>query len=191
MQNTRHIAVLYGSLCQRSCKRKIAALLEELAPPGLRLEVVEISRLSPYTGEQDRNPPAEWRVFRRQIRASDGLLFLAPENSRTVSGCLRNALNIAAHDGGCNAWEGKPGAIVNVPANGLPFLRFPPSRGATRRLRQALSTLDVPVMQPPPARDADVDALFDAAGKPANPANRKFLTDFMQAFGDWIRLCRH
>src|SRR5690606_41514337 len=115
MQNTRHIAVLYGSLCQRSCKRKIAALLEELAPRGLRLEVVDISRLSPYTAERDGDPPAEWRVFRRQIHASDGLLFLAPENSRAVSGCLRNALDVAAPHGGCNAWEGKPGAIVNLP----------------------------------------------------------------------------
>lgn len=191
MQKIRHIAVLSGSLRKRSCNRNIAELLDELAPPLLRLEVVEIARLAPFAGMRDARPPKEWRVFQRQIRAADGILFLAPENSRTVPGALRNALDIAARADDCNAWEGKPGAIVNVPVSTIPFSRLPLRYGTSRRLRQALSMLNVPVMQPPRTLISDTDDLFDTVGKPANPVTRKFLENFMSAFENWIRTCRH
>ncbi|HEX7046517.1 MAG TPA: NAD(P)H-dependent oxidoreductase [Gammaproteobacteria bacterium] len=190
MHKICHIAVVSASLRKRSCNRKIAQVLGELAPPLLRLEIVEISRLSPYTLERDLKPPAEWRVFRRQISAADGLLFLAPENSRAVPGALANALNIAAHSEDRNAWEGKPCAIVNVPMIAPPFSRFPPRRSRTRRLRQALSILNVPVMQTPRIIN-DSDDLFDVTGKPVNPATQNFLSNFMSAFENWIRNFRH
>lgn len=198
LQKVRHIAVLSGSLCNRSCNRRIAGLLGELAPPHLRLEVVEIARLPPYATARDGKPPAEWRVFSRQIRAADGLLFLASENSRIVPAALKNALDIAARIENCNAWEGKPGAIVNVPANapanvpvGARFARMPRRYEATRRLRHALAMLDVAVMLPPAALATNTDELFDTAGKPANPGTRKFLAAFMSAFENWIHTCRH
>lgn len=191
MHKTCHIAVVFASLRKRSCNRKIAQVLGELAPPLLRLEIVEISRLSPYTPERDDKPPAEWRVFCRQIGAADGVLFLAPENSRAVPGALANALNIAAHAEKCNAWEGKPCAIVNVPMIAPPFSRFPPSRSRTRRLRQALGVLNVPVMQTPRMFINDSDDLFDVTGKPVNPATQNFLSNFMGAFENWIQNFRH
>lgn len=193
MQKVRHIAVLAGTLCRRSCHRNVVRALGELAPPLLRLEVVEISRLSPYTKELDVTPPAEWRAFRRQILAADGLLFLAPENARAVPVALKNALNIAAHPEDRNAWEGKPGAIVNIPAN-VParvFPRFLAPGDRTRRLRQALALLNVPVMQPLAAFPGDTDTLFDAAGKPANAATRRLLASFMDTFEQWVHTYRH
>lgn len=180
MYNARHVAVLVGSLRKGSCNRKLAHVLAELAPRTLRLEVVEISRLSLYDARLDNNPPAEWRVFRHQIRAADGVLFLAPDYSRGIPGVLKNALDIAAHPSGHNAWEGKPGGVVCVSTAGTSLA------GASRRLNQALLVLDMPVMQRPEPRVEDYGGLFDPSGRLLHAATRRCLSGFINEFDNWV-----
>ena len=58
MSTPKDIAVLVGSLRKDSFNRKIAHVLSELAPPMLKLEIVEIGQLPLYNQDEDANPPA-------------------------------------------------------------------------------------------------------------------------------------
>jgi len=180
MSGTRNVAVLLGSLQKRSCNRRIADELAEIAPRTLRLEIVDISRLSLYTQNLDAAPPLEWVLFRQQILAADGLLFMTTENSRTVPGILKNALEIGARPCNRNAWAGKPCGIVSISPDGI-------ARGRTdRHLRRALLLQDVPVMEQPDARIRHGTLLFDSTGRLVNVEIRCFLQQFVAAFQNWV-----
>lgn len=184
MLNTAsHVAVLVGSLRGGSYNRKVVRALMELAPRSLRLEIVEIARLSLYDEKRDaaRVPP-DWRLFRQQIHAADALLFLAPECRRTVPAVLRNALEIASRPPGDSAWEGKPGGVICISPTGAG------NAGADPRLRQALAFLNIPLMQPPYACSRGTGRLLDASGRPENPGARLFLQNFIGAFDSWVHV---
>ena len=145
MNSAATVAVLVGSLRKESFNRKVAnALIASNATP-LKFEFVEIGGLPLYNQDlEDENPPAPWVAFRRQMSgAGDAVLFLTPEYNRSVSGCLKNAIDVGSRPYGKSAWEGKPGAIISVSPG--PLGAF----GANHHLRQSLVFLNVPVMQQP------------------------------------------
>ena len=182
MAATRNVAVLIGSLRKDSINRKVANALKELAPPSLKLEIVEIGQLQLYNQDLDANPPAEWTAFRDRIRPMDALLFVTPEYNRSVPGVLKNAIDVGSRPYGKSVWNGKPGAVVTAVGGAIGGF------GANHHLRQSMVFLNVPMMQQPEAYVGGADKLFDAAGKLTVDATRDFLTKFMQAFEAWINL---
>lgn len=178
---TRHIAVLLDTLQKHSFNRRLAHELVELAPRKLRLEIVDISRLSLYEPDAVASPPPAWKLFREQIKAADGLLFVTKENSRAISGVLRNALDIGSHPDRKNAWAGKPGGIMSVSTEGI-------ARGAgNRQLRQALVSRNVPVMEPPDRYVTNGRLLFDPLGRLMSNEIHRFLQEYVDAFHGWVR----
>ena len=114
MKNTHNVAVIVGSLRKGSFNRQVAHALAELAPAGLKLEIVEIGQLPLYNQDSDDNPPAVFTEFRNRIKAADALLFVTPEYNRSIPGALKNALDVASRPYGHSAWDGKPGAVVSA-----------------------------------------------------------------------------
>lgn len=180
MDKTRNVAVIVGSLRKDSLNRKVANALAELAPPGLKLSILEIGHLSIYNQDSDENPPAAWTEFRNQIIAADAVLFVSPEHNRSVPAALKNAIDIGSRPYGKNAWNGKPGAVVTASPGGIGGF------GSNHHLRQSLVFLNVPAMAQPEAYIGGADKLFDAQGKLSNDGTRKFLESFMQAYASWI-----
>lgn len=180
MGATRDVAVFVGSLRKDSINRKVAKALAELAPPELKLEVVEIGGLPLYNQDRDVNPPAEWLALRARIRAADAVLFVTPEHNRSVPAALKNALDAGSRPYGQNAWNGKPAAVVTASPGA------PGGFGANHHLRQSLTFLNMPAMQQPEAYIGGADKLFDATGKLINDATRAFFRDFMAAFARWV-----
>lgn len=178
---TRHIAVLLDTLQKRSFNRRLANELAELAPRKLRLEIVDISRLSLYKPDAIASPPPAWKLFREQIRAADGLLFVTKENNRTVPGVLRNALDIGSHPDQRNAWAGKPGGIMSVSTEGIARI------AGNRELRHALACRNVPVMESPDMSVTDGRMLFDPAGRFMSNETYRFLQQYVDAFHGWVR----
>jgi chromate reductase len=178
--NTRNIAVLVGSLRRESFNRKVAHALLEQAPAGMKLEIVEIGDLALYNEDLDQKPPQSWVKFRERITPADGVLFVTPEYNRSVSGCLKNAIDVGSRPQGKSVWAGKPGAVVSVTPYGLGAF------GANHHLRQAMVFLNVPMMQQPEAYLSNIADVFDAQGKLADEKTRAFLGKFMQAFADWV-----
>lgn len=182
MKNTHNVAVIVGSLRKGSFNRMVAHALIELAPAELKLEIVEIGHLSLYNQDTDDNPPAEFTEFRNRIKSFDALLFVTPEYNRSVPGVLKNALDIASRPYGKNAWDKKPGAVVSASIGALGGF------GANHHLRQSLAYLNVPTMAQPEAYIGPAGELFDANGKLTDDGTRKFLTKFIQAYAQWVKV---
>jgi chromate reductase len=180
MATIHDVAVLVGSLRKDSINRKVANALSDVAPPSLKLRIVEIGHLPIYNQDGDSNPPEAWVTLRQDIKAANAVLFVTPEHNRSVPAALKNALDIASRPYGKNVWSGKPGAVVSASPGAIGGF------GANHHLRQSLVFLNVPVMQQPEAYLGGADKLFDANGKIANDGTRQFLTKFTEAFADWI-----
>jgi len=114
MEDVRNVAVIVGSLRKDSINRKLANALIEVAPPSLKLQIVEIGELTLYNQDNDENPPAAWTAFRDRIRTADAVLFVTPEYNRSVPGVLKNAIDWASRPYGDSAWNGKPAAIMGA-----------------------------------------------------------------------------
>ena len=178
----RKVAVLVGSLRKESFTRKVANALAALAPPSLKLQIVEIAPVSNYNQDLENTPPADWTAFRDQIRAADAVLFATPEYNRSVPGVLKNAIDVASRPYGKSAWNGKPGAVVSVSPGHISGF------GANHHLRQSLVFLNVPTMQQPEAYIGGADKLFDQNGNLTNDSTRQFLQNFMTSFAAWVEL---
>jgi chromate reductase, NAD(P)H dehydrogenase (quinone) len=182
MARVRNVSVIIGSLRKESLNRKIATALAEIAPPQLRLGVVEIGELPLYNQDFDANPPKTWIDFRKQIGASDAVLFVTPEYNRSVPAPLKNAIDVGSRPYGQNVWDGKPGAIISATPSALGGF------GANHHLRQSLVFLNVPMLQQPEAYISNVDKLLDADGKVISESTITFLLLFMLAFENWITI---
>jgi len=174
------IAVIVGSLRKESFNLKTAKALKALAPESLSLELLNIAELPMFNEDLEATPPNEWTVFREQIIAADGLLFLTPEYNRSVPGVLKNAIDVGSRPYGKNSWDGKPAAVVSVSIGNICGF------GANHHLRQSLVFVNVPAMAQPEAYIGGASALFDDSGNLTNDSTKKFLTDFMAAFEKWV-----
>src|SRR5688572_28067640 len=79
MSTVRDVAVLVGSLRRGSFNRIVAHTLAKLAPPTVKLEIVEIGNLPLYNQDDDDSPPAPSVEFKKRIQAADAVLFVTPE----------------------------------------------------------------------------------------------------------------
>jgi len=95
MSQVHSIAVIVGSLRKDSLNRKVARALAELAPPSLKLSIVEIGDLPLYNEDIDLDsPPASYTAFRQALQGADGFLFVTPEYNRSLPGALKNASDV-------------------------------------------------------------------------------------------------
>jgi chromate reductase len=110
------IGVLIGSLRKESYSKKIGLYVTGLLPEDFTTQWIDLGGLPLYNQDydDDGNPPREWQVFRQEIKALDGFLFVTPEYNRSITPVLKNALDVASRPFGQNAWDGKPGAIISV-----------------------------------------------------------------------------
>ncbi len=176
----KKIAVLVGSLRKESFNRKVAKKIIELAPESLSLEIVEIGDLVHYNEDLDTDtPPQPWADFREKIKSVDGVLFVTPEYNRTLSGVLKNALDVGSRPYGKNVWSGKPGAVVSVTMSALGAF------GANHTLRQSMVFLNVPMMQQPEAYIGNAQKLFTDSGDLVEET-KTFLQKFINAYADWV-----
>src|ERR1700693_246641 len=143
MSTTHNVAVIVGSLRKESFNRKMAKAMIGLAPPSLKLEIVEIGQVPHYNQDFDGDPPQEAKDFKGRIQQADAVLFVTPEYNRSVPGVLKNAIDVASRPYGKSAWSGKPGAILSLSPGALGAF------GANHHLRQSLVFLNVPAMPQP------------------------------------------
>ena len=177
---TIDVAVIVGSLRKDSLNRKMAKALAALAPPALKLEIVEIGQLPLYDQDSDATPPQSYVDFRARIARADAVLFVTPEYNRSMPGALKNALDVGSRPYGKSAWSGKPGAVISVSPGAIGGF------GANHHLRQVLTFLNVPAMAQPEAYVGGAGDLFDAQGAITKDATKQFMTSFMAAFETWI-----
>ncbi|MBD9483687.1 NAD(P)H-dependent oxidoreductase [Pseudomonas sp. PDM14] len=180
MSKVYNVAVLVGSLRKASINRKLAEALAQLAPPSLKLQIVEIGDLPLYNEDIDAgSPPAAYSAFRDQLKAADAVLFVTPEYNRSVPGALKNAIDVGSRPYGQSAFGSKPGAVLSASPGAIGGF------GANHHLRQSLVFLDIPVLQQPEAYLGGAGNFFDDGGK-LNDGIKGFLQKFIDAYAAWV-----
>ncbi|GAA1936189.1 hypothetical protein GCM10009775_30110 [Microbacterium aoyamense] len=177
------VGIIVGSLRTESISRRIAHALAERAPGSMEFAWIEIGDLPLYSEDFDDDPPAQWTRFRDEVRSCDGLLFVTPEYNRSIPGALKNATDIGSRpDEDANVFDGKPAAIVSVSpyANG--------GMAANHALRQNFVYINLRTMAQPEAYIGMAEDVVDEEGRAGSDESDRLLTEFMQAFAEWIAL---
>jgi len=177
----RTVAVLVGSLRKDSNTRKLANALVAAAPSMLKFDFVEIGNLPMYNQDLDTDsPPAEWTAFRQKVKAADAVLFATPEFNRSMSGAMKNAVDVASRPWGKNVFEKKPGVIVSCSLGGGGGM------AGAHSLRTSLAALNVSLLPAPEVYIHVTDATFGADGKLADERAKPFFGKVMESFAAWV-----
>lgn len=173
------VAVLVGSLRERSLSLKMAKSLISIAPEVLDLKITDIA-LPMYNEDLETDSlPKEWRQFRKKIKQANGVLFITPEYNRSVPAVLKNAVDVGSAPDDKNVFDRKPAAIISLSPGKMGAF------GANHHLRQSLVFLNMPTMQQPEAYISGSESLFDIDGSIINDS---YLIKFLNAFAHWIKL---
>ncbi len=181
---SKKIALIVGSLRKESLNRKMANALIALAPPSLKLQIIEIGEMPLYNQDLDSesNVPASWSHFRDQMKTFQGVIFVTPEYNRSIPGVLKNAIDVGSRPYGQSIWSKKPGAVISVSPGAIGGF------GANQHLRQCFVFLDIPVLQQPEAYIGQAGDLFNDQGDLTREDTKKFLQQFLATYANWVEL---
>ena len=175
------IAIIVGSLREGSINKRVARSICALRNDNLDCSMVEIGDLPLYNQDLDTNPPEQWRRFREQVAAADGVLFCSPEYNRGIPGVLKNAIDVGSRPYGQSVFDKKPAAIVTASPGSIGGF------GANHQIRQAGVFLNMPMMQQPEAYLGHVsEDSFDQDGKLKEGPLKDLVTVLAHAFHDWV-----
>ena len=180
MAHTYNVAVIPGSLRKESFSLKIANAFVDLAPEALKLNVVTLNGLSFFNQDLEATPPADWLAFREKIQASQGVLFVTPEYNRSISGVLKNAIDVGSRPYGKSSFLGKPTGIVSNSPGPLGGV------SAAKHLQQILPGISGPIMQQPETYLNGVGDAFDENGQLAKESLAGVLKAYLTAFAAWV-----
>ena len=175
------IAIIVGSLREGSINRKVARSICAIRGDNLDCSMIEIGDLPLYNQDLDSDPPEQWRRFREQVGAADGVLFVSPEYNRGIPGVLKNAIDVGSRPYGQSVFDKKPAAIVTASPGSIGGF------GANHQIRQACVFLNMPMMQQPEAYLGHVtDDSFDENGKLKDGPLKGLVETLAHAFHDWV-----
>src|SRR6202040_3913256 len=185
-----NVLAICGSLRAGSYNRAALRTAIELRPPGMTIDIGEISAFPLYNEDvraQGFPPPVE--TLRRQIAAADALLFVTPEYNYSMSGVLKNAIDWASRPPD-QPFAGKPVAIMGAAAGmagsggpqydlrtscvllGLGFLNKAHLGRAQCDLRRSCVVLDMHPLNKPEVLIAQAQTKFDAEGRLTDEVGR-------------------
>lgn len=174
-------AGLVGSLRKGAHSATVMRTLQELAPEGTEIEVLEIGHLPHYDEDlkADGSPQAVLD-FAAGLRAADGVVIVTPEYNRSMPGVLKNALDWVSKEPE-PPFADKPVAIISQSPGALGGIL------ANYHLRQVLS-----VMRADFLTGGEV-AINGVAGKMADgtitdEGTRKVLTRDLERLAQMVRV---
>lgn len=182
----KKISVLIGSLRRGSFARKIAQNVMGYFPADYSADIVEIRDLPLYNFDYDdpavtdKPIPEEYIRFRETIKASDGILFVTPENNRTIPACLKNAVDIGSKPNSDVAWKNLPAGIISHSVGRMG------GYSSQKNLRLALSYFDMPMVGQPEVFLGQSPTLLTEEGKINNEKTEEFLRDYIRRFAELV-----
>ena len=180
MATTHHVVVIAGSLRKESFTLKIANALTKLAPDALKLNVVTLHDISFFNQDLEATPPADWVAFREKIQASQGVLFVTPEYNRSISGVLKNAIDVGSRPYGKSSFLGKPTGIVSNSPGPLGGV------SAAKHLQNILPGISGPILGQPEIYLNGVGDAFDEKGHLTKESLQKVLQQYIVAYAAFV-----
>ncbi|WP_426717788.1 NADPH-dependent FMN reductase [Corynebacterium auriscanis] len=180
------ISVLVGSLRRDSYALKIAKQAMTFFPQDWEVRIVDISNLPLYNFEYDDpnvpdvSEPNEYKEFRQLIKESHGILFVTPENNRTIPACLKNAVDIGSKPNSDVVWKNKPMGIISHSVGRMG------GYSSQKNLRLALSYFDMPSVGQPEVFLGQSPSLIADNGEFSNESTRDFVADYVNRVADLV-----
>ena len=169
-----------GSLRKASLSMAALRACKDLMPAGMSLQVASIGDIPMYNQDVfDAGIPAPVKRFYDEIAAADGVLIATPEYNFSLPALLKNAID----------WVSK---MPNQPFNNKPIAVFSASQGplggarVQYDVRRILVQLWALMLPRPEVFIGVAQTKFDKEGRLTDETTRKFLTDLLAGFKDWI-----
>jgi chromate reductase, NAD(P)H dehydrogenase (quinone) len=181
MATPHNVVVIVGSLRKESFTLKIANALVKLAPDTLKLDVVTLHNLSFFNQDLEASPPADWLAFRDKVQKSDAVLFITPEYNRSISGVLKNAIDVGSRPYGKSSFLDKPTGIISNSPGQLGGV------SAAKHLQNILPGITGPIMQQPEIYYfGGVGDAFNERGELTKESLQKLLKQYIDAFAAFV-----
>jgi chromate reductase len=169
-----------GSLRKASLNMAALRACNELMPQGMTLQITSIADIPMFNQDVfDAGMPEPVKRLRSEIAAADGLLFACPEYNFSLTAALKNAIDWASRPPN-QAFQDKPAAMFSCTPGPLGGARV------QYDLRRILIQLWAYPLPRPEVFIGMAPSKFDAQGKLTDETSRKFLTDLLAGFKDWI-----
>jgi chromate reductase len=169
-----------GSLRKASLNTAALKACAGLMPAGMSMTVAQIGDIPMYNQDVfDAGIPPSAKRFYDEIAAADGVLIASPEYNFSVPPVLKNAID----------WVSK---MPNQPFNYKPIAIISASQGpmggarVQYDLRRILGQLWGLMFVKPEVFIGAAHTKFDKEGRLTDETTRKFLTDLLAGFRDWI-----
>jgi chromate reductase, NAD(P)H dehydrogenase (quinone) len=169
------LGVIVGSNRRESINRKLAQALAKLGANAFEAEFIQIDDLPMYNQDLEQPVPAPVARYKTAVEASDALLFVTPEHSRSIPALLKNAIDWGARPWGKSSWPGKPAAVIGTSGGAIS------SAIAQQHLRAVLGNQGLHLL----GGEAYIQfkpELIDAEANVSDESVRKFLKDFVDRF---------
>jgi chromate reductase len=181
MANPYNVVVIVGSLRKESFTLKIANALARLAPESVKLNVTTLHDISFFNQDLEASPPPDWLAFREKLQKSNGVLFVTPEYNRSISGVLKNAIDVGSRPYGKSSFNGKPTGIVSNSPGPLGGVN------AAKHLQNILPGISGPILQQPEIYLGGVGDAFDDKGELIKEPLQKVLKQYVDAFAAHVQ----
>jgi Predicted flavoprotein len=174
------VAVLLGSLSEKSVNKSFAKALEKLADGRLRFDYLDIAALPFYNDDLWSNPPDAVTSLKQRVEAADGVLIVTPEFNRSFPGLIKNAIDWGSRPWGHNSWAGKPLAVVGASPGNIG------TAAGQGHLRSIVPVLGFIQMGQPEVYFTIKPGLIDEHSEVTDDQTRGFLVGFLDDFDRWI-----
>jgi len=179
-ENKLHILGFSGSLRRSSYNTALLEAAAELMPPGMTLEIYDLSQLPMYNQDDEKPFPEVVDDFRHRLAQADALLIATPEYNASITGALKNAIDWASRPPR-QPFNGKPVGIIGASTGNFGTLR------AQLHLRQILTHVGALTLAKPEVLVARAREAFNADGDLVDETARSFLRDLMAALAEWTQ----
>ena len=181
MGRTLRILGISGSGRKGSFNTALLKAAKEQAPPGMTLEIFDVSGLPLFNQDLEAELPEPVRELKEEIRRADAVLFSTPEHNYSVPAVLKNTIEWGDRPEIDNSWDGKPAGIMSASTS---------VRGGARaqlHLRQIMVDLNMYPMNQPQLLVAKAQEKFDSALKLTDEKLKGRLRDLLLALMDWTK----
>ena len=173
------LGIVVGSHRRESINRKLAQALAKLGQDKFASKLIQIDDLPIYNQDYENPVPGPVARMKAEIEASDALLFVTPEHSRSIPAALKNAIDWGARPYGKSSWRDKPAAVIGTSGGVIS------TAVAQTHLRAVLNSGVAMHVLGGEAYIQFKPELIDAQSGVADDNVRKFLKEFVDRFADF------
>jgi chromate reductase len=172
------LGIIVGSNRRESINRKLAQALARLGGDKFEAKFIQIDDLPIYNQDNEQPVPAPAARMKSEIEASDAILFVTPEHTRSIPAVLKNAIDWGMRPWGKGSYPGKPAAVIGTSGGVIS------TAVVQQHLKAVLSAVGMNVI----GGEAYIQLkpeMIDAQANVADETVRKFLSDYIAKFADF------